>query len=29
MLIWCPVVLRWKMFILTMPKDPIVDNAAS
>jgi hypothetical protein len=29
MLIWCPVVLMWEMFILTMPKDPIVENATS
>jgi hypothetical protein len=29
MLIWSPVFLRWEMFSLTMPKDPILENAAS
>jgi hypothetical protein len=29
MLVWCPIVLMWDMVILTMPKDPIIENAAS
>jgi hypothetical protein len=29
MLVWWPILLRWDMVIMPIPKDPIVQNAVS
>jgi hypothetical protein len=27
--VWCPIIFKWSMLIMTMPKDPIVKDTTS
>jgi hypothetical protein len=27
--VWCPIIFRWNMLIMPVPKDPIVENTTS